>query len=188
MAKLVADVYGEALFELALEQNRVAEYTEEAKALIQILQENPELTQMMNHPSIGKDEKLAMIESVFKGKASDEIVGLMLMIEEKNHFQEMEEIFSHFIQRSMEHQNIGIAYVTTPMELSASKKEEVEKKLLETTRYVSFDMRYDVDPSLIGGMVVRIGDRVVDSSIRTKINTLSRELSKIQLKVGESTP
>ena len=70
----------------------------------------------------------------------------------------------------------------------AEKKEEIVKKLLETTEYVSFEMHYHIEPELIGGMVVRIGDRVVDSSIRTKIAQLSREMQKIQLKVGESTP
>ena len=44
---------------------------------------------------------------------------------------------------------------------------------------------YAVDSALIGGMVIRIGDRVVDSSVRTKLNDLTRELSKIQLKAGE---
>ena len=49
-------------------------------------------------------------------------------------------------------------------------------------------MHYEVDAAIIGGMVIRIKDRVVDSSIRTKIYGLSRELSKIQLKVGECAP
>ena len=83
---------------------------------------------------------------------------------------------------------MGVAHVSTPLELSAEKKEEIVKKLLETTEYVSFEMHYHIEPELIGGMGVRIGDRVVDSSIRTKIAQLSREMQKIQLKVGESTP
>ena len=49
-------------------------------------------------------------------------------------------------------------------------------------------MTYKVDAELIGGMVIRIGDRVVDSSIKTKIYELSKELSNIQLKVGECAP
>ena len=62
----------------------------------------------------------------------------------------------------------------------------MEKRLLETTKYVRhFEMHYDVDSELIGGMVIRIGDRVVDSSVRTKLYDLTRELSKIQLKAGE---
>ena len=70
-------------------------------------------------------------------------------------------------------------------ELSDAQKAAVEKRLLETTKYVKFEMHYDVDSELIGGMVIRIGDRVVDSSVRTKLYDLTRELSKIQLKAGE---
>ena len=63
--------------------------------------------------------------------------------------------------------------------------QDIEKKLLETTKYAEFEMHYKTDSALIGGLVIRIGDRVVDSSIRTKLNKLSSELSKLQLKVGE---
>ncbi len=75
--------------------------------------------------------------------------------------------------------------MTSALELSETQKAQVAKKLIQTTKYVEFEMHYDVDAALIGGMVIRIKDRVVDSSIRTKLNHLSRELSKIQLKVGE---
>ena len=94
-------------------------------------------------------------------------------------------VFTYFIDEVKEYKNIGTAYVTSAMELSDAQKAAVEKRLLETTKYVKFEMHYDVDSELIGGMVIRIGDRVVDSSVRTKLYDLTRELSKIQLKAGE---
>ncbi len=188
MAKLVEDVYGNALFELAVEQNRVDDYYEEAQGILEVLDANPDLTRMMTHPQIVKEEKLQTLETVFKGKIADETLGLMRMVVEKNHFANMEDIFAFFADRVKAYKNIGVAFVSTPSELSGAQKEAVEKRLLETTEYVSFEMHYEVEPELIGGMVIRIGDRVVDSSIRTKLEHLSRELSKIQLKVGESTP
>lgn len=188
MAKLVSNVYGDALFELAMEQNRLDSYLEETQVVLQVLQENEEFAQVMNHPKIIKEEKTQLLETVFKGRISDEMVGLMRMIVEKDHFTEMESVLQYFIARVMEEKNIGIAYVTTPMELTDDQKKSVEKRLLETTSYVSFRMNYVVDADLIGGMIIRIGDRVVDSSVKTKIYELTRELSKIQLKVGESAP
>jgi F-type H+-transporting ATPase subunit delta len=110
------------------------------------------------------------------------------MVVEKGHFGDMEAIIAYFEQRVMKEKNIGVATVTTPMELTDTQKQQVEQRLLDTTEYVSFHMNYVVDTDLIGGMVIRIGDRVVDSSVRTRIYQLSRELSKIQLKVGESAP
>ena len=50
------------------------------------------------------------------------------------------------------------------------------KKLLETTKYSSLDVNYIVDPSLIGGLVIKIGDRVVDSSVKTSLETLRKSL------------
>jgi len=188
MAKLVSNVYGDALFELAIEENRMDSFLEEALGIIEVLKANNELSQMMNHPKIDKEEKLSIVTDIFKGRVSDEVVGLMRMVVEKGHFADMDEILDYFVQRAYEHKGIGIASVTTAMELTDSQKAAVEKRLLETTKYTSFNMTYKVDAELIGGMVIRIGDRVVDSSIKTKIYELSKELSNIQLKVGECAP
>ena len=67
------------------------------------------------------------------------------------------------------------------MPLKDAEKDAVEKRLLETTKYESFVMKYEVDPALIGGMKIQIGDRVVDSSIKTKLNNMAKSLSEIQL-------
>ena len=178
MAKQVETVYGDALFELAMEADRVDDLYEEVRLMIEVLDENRDFVAMMTHPQISQEEKLATVEAIFKGKISDEIIGLMRMIVEKGHFSDMSSVFSYFIDRVKEYKNIGVAHVSTPMELSSADKEKVEKRLLETTDYKSFEMDYQVDESLIGGMVIRIGDRVVDSSIKTKLYNLSKELSR----------
>jgi len=67
------------------------------------------------------------------------------------------------------------------VELSPEQKAAVEAKLLETSGYRKMEMHFDTDAALIGGMVIRIGDRVVDSSIRTKLDGLTRQLLQIQL-------
>jgi F-type H+-transporting ATPase subunit delta len=188
MAKLVSKTYGDALFELAVEENTLDTMLEEVRAVAQALQENGELTTLMNHPKIDKENKIQLIENIFRGQVSDELVGLMRMIVEKDHYKELPSVFTYFIDTVKEYRNIGTAYVTSAVELSAAQKKAVEKKLLATTKYVQFEMHYDVDAGLIGGMVIRIGDRVVDSSIKTKLYDLTRELSQIQLKVGECAP
>ena len=78
-------------------------------------------------------------------------------------------------------QILGVAYVSTPSELSDTQKSLIEKKLLDTTDYVKMEMNYSVDEKLIGGMKIRIGDRIVDSSISTKLNELAKNLRRIQL-------
>ena len=181
MAKLVSKTYGDALFELALENNQLDSMLEEVKAVSVAIAENEDLTKLMNHPKIVKEEKIKVIEDIFTGQVSRELVGLMRMIVEKDHYNELNSVFEYFIDCVKEYKNIGTAYVTSAVELTDSQKDAVMKRLLETTKYVEFEMHFDVDATLIGGMKIRIGDRVVDSSIKNKLNDLTRELSKITI-------
>ena len=81
----------------------------------------------------------------------------------------------------LEYKKIGTAYVKTAVPLSEEQKEKVLKRLLATTDYKEFRMNYSVEPELLGGMIIRINDRVVDSSIKTKLDKLAGDLKKIQL-------
>ena len=163
MAKQVRDVYGNALFEVALEENRVDGYLSEAQGIITAIDENPDLIQMMTHPQISEEEKASVLESIFRGRVSEEIYALLDMILRKGHFSDVKDVFSDFVDRVKEYRRIGVVYVSTPMELPAAQRSALEDKLLETTDYVTLEPHYDVDPALIGGMVIRIGDRVVVS-------------------------
>ena len=181
MAKLVSATYGDALFEVAVEQNMVDALFEEAKAVHDALGENKELIDLLNHPKIDKAKKVKTIEDIFNQFVSKELTGLMVTVVNKDRGKDLQDILEYFLNKVKEHKKIGKAYVTTPMELSNEAKKKVEQRLLETTGYVKFEMIYAVDESLIGGMVIRIGDRVLDSSIKHKLSELSRQLNKIDV-------
>ena len=183
MAKVVSKIYGEALFEQALERGMVSEVEEQVTVLSQTFAENPELLKLLNHPQITKEEKISVIENVFKGRFLDDIVGFLVIIVEKGRYNEIEAIFDYFHAKVREYNRVGVAQVTSAVELSAEQKKQVEQKLLEQTSYESFQMHYETDPALLGGMVIRIGDRVMDSSIRTKLANMTKELKKISVVV-----
>ena len=188
MAKLVSKTYGDALFEVALEEDKLDQFLEEVKAVKAAVDENQDLFKLMSHPKVVKEEKIKVVEDIFSGKVSRELVGLIRMIVDKGHFEQIDSVFTYFIDEVKEYRNIGTAYVTSALELTDAQKSAIEKRLLETTKYVTFEMHYNVDAAIIGRLVIRIGDRVVDSSVRTKLADLTRELSKIQLKAGECAP
>ena len=71
--------------------------------------------------------------------------------------------------------------MTSAVELSEDQKNRLQEKLLAVTDYVMLETDYQVEPALIGGMVIRIGDRVVDSSIRTRLYEMKKELSQLQM-------
>ena len=83
MAKLAAKTYGDSLFELALEENKLDMLMDEAEFVLKVLAENEDLLKLMTHPKVSKEEKEQIIENIFKSKASDEMTGFLLIVIKK---------------------------------------------------------------------------------------------------------
>lgn len=181
MAKLVAQTYGEALFQIAVEEGLSDVLLEEVQAIVDILKQNPDFDKMMLHPKISKEEKKDIILKVFDGKVTKEMLGFLELILSKERYSDLNDIFEYFVIKMKEEKKIGVAYVTTAIELSEEKKKRIEQKLLETSGYLKMEMHFEIEPEIIGGMIIRIKDRVVDSSIRTKLTEMRKELLQIQL-------
>ena len=181
MARLVSATYGDALFELAKEQDKLDSLAKEVKLIQTVLAQNPEFSKLMNHPKVGKDEKLQVVKEVFDTRVDSELVGFLRLLVEKDRYTEIDAILTYFEDRVKEEKGIGVAYVTSAVKLSEIQKKLVEEKLIETTSYKEMEMNFTIDESLIGGLVIRIGDKVVDSSIKSKLSELTKQLMNIQL-------
>ena len=181
MAKLISKTYGDALFELAVEEDKVDALLQEIEQLRQVLSENEDFGRLMNHPKIIKEEKIQVARNVFEGRMSDELLGFLIIIISKDRYRDIDAILDYFIAEVKKYKGIGIATVTTAVPLREEQCKKIEQRLLDTTSYTTMEMNYMLDKSLIGGMVIRIGDRVVDSSIKTKLSELQKELLKVQL-------
>ena len=180
MAKLASEIYGKALFSLAVTENAVDELYEEAELLSEVMKTTPEFLMMMNHPKLTREEKEGVIKDVFGGRVSAYFEGFLRVLLDKERFSELPGVIACFQSLVREYKGTGVAYVSSPMALSDKQEKAIEAKLLETTKYKDMEMHYSVDESLIGGLVIKIGDRVVDSSIKTKLEGLTRYLKNSQ--------
>ena len=181
MAKLISKTYGDALLEIAKEEKKVDLLLEEVTAVMEILKDNPEFSKLMNNPRISVDEKQTVMSNVFEGRISKELMGFFSMIVNKGRYDHIDEILTYFQDEVKKIKGIGVAYVTTPIELSDTQKKSVEKRLLDTAGFKQMEMHYDIDPTLVGGLRIRIGDRVVDSSIHTKILKMQQDMMKVMV-------
>ncbi|WP_148411813.1 ATP synthase F1 subunit delta [Murimonas intestini] len=181
MAKLASKIYGDALFELAVEEGRVDSLWEEVRAVRKAMSENRGLTALMEHPNVVKEEKLKLLEDIFRGRVSDDMTGFLLVVETKGRYGELPGIFDYFENKVKEYKNIGVVYITSPARLSGEWKKKIEAKILVTTKYETLEAHYRVDESLMGGLIIRLGDRVVDSSVKHKLEQLTLGLEKISL-------
>lgn len=169
------------MFELTLEKGILSEVCEEITEIEQIWKGNADLAEVMLHPRITVSEKVDIIRNIFEGRASEIVIGFLVAVVEKGRISELCNIIEYFTDRVREYNHVGVAYVSSAIELNDEQKNNVEKRLIDVTDYEKFEMNYSVDPELIGGMVIRIGDRVLDNSIKQKLNAMSRSLSGIQL-------
>ncbi|MGL5258631.1 MAG: ATP synthase F1 subunit delta [Lachnospiraceae bacterium] len=181
MAKLISKTYGEALFSLALEENKVDLLMDELQSMFEVLKTNKEYTTFIQHPKVPLEEKLKVTEDVFLKYVSRELVGFISLIIKKGRFSDIFQIFEFFIDSVKEHKGIGVAYIESPVALSDTQKREIENRLLQTTNFKTMEMNYTLEPKLIGGLKIRIKDRVVDSSVLNKLNILQRTLLKVQI-------
>ena len=99
MAKLVSQTYGDALFELALDNNTVDTLYDEALAVDEVFLNNDELIKLLNHPKIDKDNKIQIIEEIFKGKVSDDMTGFLTVIVRKGRHNDINAIMKCFTDK-----------------------------------------------------------------------------------------
>ena len=177
MAKLVSKVYGDAYVSVVSEKNNLIDALEEIKLLKNILLENGEIIELLDSPKLDDEEKTAFIKGIFENHISVDSLGFLLTVIEKKRQAELLPIIDYVIDCIKELLLIGKATITTALELDDAKKERIVEELLKTSHYKSLEVEYVVDNSIIGGIVIRIGDRVVDSSVKTRIDKMRKMLS-----------
>ncbi|MFZ5591798.1 MAG: F0F1 ATP synthase subunit delta [Bacillota bacterium] len=170
--------YAEALYELAARDGKVDAIEQELKAVNQVVQENRELQKVLFHPRITAEEKKALLDELFKGKIGDVTLEFLKFLVERQREQFLPDIVEFFVQLANKARNIVAASVTSAVELNPDERKALEGVLNKITGK-NVQTAYRVDPSLIGGVVVKIGDRVLDGSVRTRLAAMREHLRQI---------
>ncbi len=186
MAKLVSKVYGDALFSLAVEEDKLEAVWEEVRLVRQTIADNPDFLPVLCHPEMTQQKKTAVLEDIFKAGLSQDMMGFLDVLVRKNRIGEILSVLDYFDEQAKEYSRIGVVRVAAPMPLTDRQREQLENRLLEVSGYESLEMQYQVDEGLLGGLVIRIGDRVLDNSIRSKLEAMSRQLYKVKLSNGKT--
>ncbi|GMQ64266.1 ATP synthase F1 subunit delta [Vallitalea maricola] len=180
MAELIAKRYGTALFELAVETNQVDLVEEQLKLIKEIFLTEKDFMGVLNHPKVVVENKIAMVENTFDNKIIKEILGLLVIAIKKGRASDLLDIIEYCLDEIDSLKGNAKAYVSSAQELTDEQLESIKNKLEETTGK-KIILITDVDETLIGGLMVRIGDRIIDNSIKGKIEAISKELYAIQL-------
>lgn len=168
-------VYAEAFFSLAQEKGQLEEAADEAVQIGQLIEGSPELAGVVSSKVIRPVAKAAFIEKVFSGKVSDTTYKFLQVVNRKDRLSELPTIlvaFQELLDQAAGKQAVSI---TVAQELSGDALGAVREQLASAlSKDVSVEQ--SVDASLIGGVVVKIGDRLIDGSVSTRLKTLKTKL------------
>ncbi len=167
-------MYARALFEAAKERGRLAEVREDLAGFARAVEEVPELRSLLRDPVLDPKSKAEALESVLGG--FDELVrNFLLLTAEKGRTAEIEQIAREFERLMAAEEGRLEVELTTAFELSEDDAGGIVEQI-ETASGRKVDATRTVDPDLIGGIVVRIGDRLIDGSVRGRLERLRNQL------------
>ncbi len=164
--------YATAAFDLAAEERSLDSLSADFAALKRLLGQSPELGQLVRSPVISREQKAAAMEAVLKkAGAADLTRKLVLLLARKRRLFMLAGVIAAFEQLASRHRGEIAADVTSARELAPPQTAEL-KRVLKTRFGREPQLTMHVDPSLLGGIVLRVGSRMIDSSLRTKLETL----------------
>lgn len=164
--------YAQAAFAIARDGNAVAAWRSDLNDVAEVLAESG-LAPVLADPKVPLDRRLSLVERTLD--ISPLALNLAKLLVQKGRSADARAVADAFGRMADEHEGIAHAEVTTAVELSAEKVAEIEKQLsAQVGKTVKASAR--VDPTILGGVVVRVGDQLVDGSVRTRLKRLRREL------------
>lgn len=174
---VVAKRYAKALFELARERGKVAEVEQELQAVSNALADNPEYVKLLEHPNIGASVKTSMLKQVFEGKVSEELMNTLQLLMQRGREAIIRDLAVQYSLIANDALGQAQAKVYTPLPLSA---EESDKIAAAFGQVIGKKIRVEniVEPSLLGGLQVRIGDRLYDGSLSGKLQRMEKTLNQ----------
>ena len=173
----VGKEYGAALFMLGCEDGCEKQYLEELEAIASVFQSEKEFLSFLATPGIPMQARIDALGKVISAVASRRVVSFMQLLMEKGRLSRFEEAKEEYARLYEEASRVMKVKIRSAIALSEEQKQRLQAKL-ETVYTAKVFITYEIDPSLIGGMVMETDDKVTDGSIRHRLQHLKEVMSR----------
>jgi F-type H+-transporting ATPase subunit delta len=172
---LVTKRYVKALYQLAEEEGIQEKVLSDIEILNDCIQESPEFIAFLENPLLKPREKSSIMVEIFAEKFQPMTIGFLNLLFQNRREKHLKNICLHFIQfyKSLFHIKEGI--LTTAIALSPNLKDEIFNYITKKFK-MKLDLSEKVDPSIIGGFILRLEDQQIDASLKTQLKRIEREL------------
>ncbi len=179
---LVGERYARALIELVVSSEHVFTLADsvgsDLHTINQTIESNPDLNHALSHPSYSATQKRALLKEIFMGQVQELTLRLLDLLVNRRRLELLPSIETAYTKLLNEKRNTATAQLISSEELSESNLADIKARLNE---YLGKNLSLEtvVDPSLIAGFVLRIGDQVIDGSLKGRLNNIEKVLLSV---------
>ncbi len=173
---LAAKRYAKALFEITKNTELLDKVEQDLQLVIKVIYGSEEIKNFLNHPQITREIKRNIIDSTFGQAISQVTKNMLFQLIDNNRQEALEGILNEYIKMANNYRGIIDVEAISVVTLSDTDKEKIIKSFAEKFNK-QVRLTNTVDSSILGGMVIRIEDKVYDGSIKTKLKVMKRDLT-----------
>ncbi|MFH1898485.1 MAG: ATP synthase F1 subunit delta [Candidatus Desantisbacteria bacterium] len=172
----IAVSYAKAFFDIAMEDEKIDEYGQEIATVSGVLNMNPEFFRLIYHPGLTGIQKKELLEKILTVcSLSRPTQEFLRVLERRKRIDLIREIANSYLQMADRRKNIVTVIVTSAVSLSPAHQEALRDKLSQMVSSV-IRLSMQVNSEIIGGLIIRIQDRVIDGSVRGRLDRLRERM------------
>lgn len=175
MSEIVANRYARALFEVAEERDAIDTIESQLHIVAESLYEHEDLRRVLMHPQISGENKKELVNKLFEHQAGVEVLNLLRLLIDRKREAILDEVLVAFTHMANEKRGILDVIVTTAVALEEQEEQELAQRLGKALGK-KLSIHVKVDKAIIGGILLRIGDRLFDGSIAGKLAGFKQEI------------
>ncbi|GAB4074799.1 F0F1 ATP synthase subunit delta [Barrientosiimonas marina] len=175
MSQVVAKRYADALFQLGQDTGSLDQFVEEAKVLTSVFAENDQLTAFLEHPKVSHEQKMQFIDEVFQ-EFSGDIVKTFKLLVMRHRTDVAPAVMDHLVHMVNDAEAVSEATVYSVRELSENEQAKIKNTFAERFNKRDVKLKTVVDPSILGGIKVQVGNTVYDGTVQGKLRRMERRI------------
>ena len=176
MADQLVNGYAEALFKVVQAEGELDRVEDELFRFGKLLEQNHELKQALSDQSVDKQQREKVLEELLSDKVSSHTLGLLSFIVTQGRARQLPQILEQVSQLAADARQMVVAEVRTAIPLDETQQAELAKSLSSATNK-KVTVKVIIDPSVLGGVVAKVGDTVIDGSIKHRLDQLKEQVS-----------
>lgn len=173
----VAEPYAKALMSLAQSNDLTERFGEDVNFLLELLKSSEELRQFLSSPLTKADVKKAVLRQLAGEQVHPYVLSFLMLLVDRGRIFFLESVCQQYRALQRQLNQVVLAEVVSAVELNEAQQEAVRQKVLAMTDARQVDLEHQIDPDLIGGVIIKVGSQVVDASLRGQLRRIGFRLS-----------